>query len=114
MPNAACKLTGLATSAVTLGKVTALDHELLDNTVESRTLVAESLLTSSQSAEVLSRLRDSLSVQTKDNSAQWLVTLFNVEIDLVSDLGALGCLGGVGEENQANSHEEGEGDDESP
>ena len=105
VPNAACKLTGLATSAVTLGKVTALDHELLDNTVESRTLVAESLLTSSQSAEVLSRLRDSLSVQTKDNSAQWLVTLFNVEIDLVSDLGTLGSFSCLGEEDEGYSED---------
>ena len=41
----------LATSAITAGKVTTLDHEVLDDTVESRALVAEALLASGQSAE---------------------------------------------------------------
>jgi hypothetical protein len=46
----------LAASAVALGEVTALDHELLDNTVEVGALVAEALLASSKGTEVLSGL----------------------------------------------------------
>ena len=35
---------------VMVGEVTTLDHEVLDDTVEGRALVAEALLASSQSA----------------------------------------------------------------
>lgn len=34
-----------------VGEVTTLDHEVLDDTVEGRALVAEALLASGQSAE---------------------------------------------------------------
>lgn len=43
---------GLPASAVTIGEVTALNHELLDNTVEPGALVSEALLTSSKSTSV--------------------------------------------------------------
>lgn len=46
----------LAPGAVTLGKVTALDHELLDHTVEGGALVAKVLLAGSEGTEVLSGL----------------------------------------------------------
>ena len=36
---------------VVVGEVTTLDHEVLDDTVEGRSLIAEALLASSQSAE---------------------------------------------------------------
>lgn len=36
----------LATGAITLGEVTTLNHEVLDDTVESGVLVAEALLAS--------------------------------------------------------------------
>jgi hypothetical protein len=39
---------GLAASSVTVGKVTALDHELLDDTVEGRALVSIAILASRQ------------------------------------------------------------------
>jgi hypothetical protein len=38
---------GLAASSITLGEVTTLDHELLDDTVEGRALIAVALLASS-------------------------------------------------------------------
>lgn len=41
---------GLATSSITLGEVTTLDHELLDNTMERGTLITEALLTGCESA----------------------------------------------------------------
>ena len=36
---------------VVVGEITTLDHEVLDDTVEGRSLIAEALLASSQSAE---------------------------------------------------------------
>ena len=48
----------LAASAVALGEVTTLDHELLDNTVEAGALVAVALLAGSKGTEVLSSLRE--------------------------------------------------------
>ena len=47
---------GLATSTVTLGEVTTLDHKVLDDTVEGGALVTKALLTSSKSSEVLGSL----------------------------------------------------------
>ena len=75
--------TGLATSAVTLGEVTTLDHKVLDDTVERRALVTETLLASSQSTEVLSGLGDGLAVETHDNTTERLLVLAldNVEVD---------------------------------
>jgi hypothetical protein len=43
---------GLATGSVAVGEITALDHELLDDTVESGALISETLLASGQSATI--------------------------------------------------------------
>jgi hypothetical protein len=98
--------TRLATSAVTLGKVTTLDHELLDDAVEGRALVTEALLASGQSPEVLGRLGHRLAVETHDNAAERLIAMRDVEVDLVGDLGALGGFSALREENQADSEEQ--------
>ena len=45
---------------IATGEVTTLEHELRDDTVERRALVSEALLTSAESAEVLSGLGDVL------------------------------------------------------
>ncbi|KAI6766220.1 hypothetical protein HG530_007290 [Fusarium avenaceum] len=92
---------------VTLGEITALDHEVLDDTVESRALITEALLASGQSAEVLSGLRDSLAVEAHDDTTEALLALLNVEVDLVGDLGTLGSLSRLGEEEKAKSQEQG-------
>jgi hypothetical protein len=49
---------GLATSAISTREVATLDHEVLDDTVESRALITKALLTGSQGAEVLSGLEE--------------------------------------------------------
>jgi hypothetical protein len=49
---------GLATSAVATGEVTTLKHEVRDDSVEGRALVAETLLASAESTEVLGGLGD--------------------------------------------------------
>lgn len=56
---------GLASSAVVVGEVSALAHEVRDDAVEDRSLVAESLLAGAQGAEVLGRLRDDVAAQLK-------------------------------------------------
>ena len=89
--------TRLATGSITLGEVTALDHERLDDTMEGRALVAETLLSSGQGAEVLGGLGDGLAVETNDNAAGRLVANGDVEVDLVGDLGALGGGGSLRE-----------------
>ena len=53
----------LATGAITTGEVTALKHELGDNSVESRASVSETLLASAESTEVLSSLRNGIIVE---------------------------------------------------
>ena len=49
----------LSASAVTVGEVSTLDHEALDDTVESRSLVSEALLAGRKSTEVLRSLPNS-------------------------------------------------------
>lgn len=100
-PNEEGRRTRLAAGAVALGEVTTLNHEVLDDTVERRALIAKTLLASAKSAEVLSGLRNSLAIKAKDDAAEVLVTLLDVEEDLVGDLGALGRLSGLGEEQEA-------------
>lgn len=91
---------GLAASTVALGEVTTLDHEVLDDTVESGALVAEALLASSKSSEVLgslmtrkhganghdscgcSYLGDGLAVETEDDASKLFVTGSHIEVDL--------------------------------
>ena len=54
---------------ITIGKIATLDHECLNNSVESGSLVTKALLSSAQSAEVLGGLGDCLPVETNDDSA---------------------------------------------
>lgn len=44
---------GLSTSSVSVGEVSTLDHELLDDTMEGGALVSEALLARSQSTTSL-------------------------------------------------------------
>lgn len=94
-------LTGLATGTIALGEVTALDHELLDDSVESRSLVTKALLAGRQSSEVLSGLGNGLSIETHNNAADGLVAMCDIEVDLVGDLGSLGGGSRLGEADGA-------------
>lgn len=58
---------GLATSAVATGEVTTLEHELGDDTVEGRALVAEALSTGAQLLEVLGGLGNDVVVEGEVN-----------------------------------------------
>ena len=67
---------------IAVGEVTALDHELLDDPVEGRSLVTKTLFACAQSTEVLGGLRDCLPIETYNDSAQFLIPVCDIEIDL--------------------------------
>ena len=69
-----------------LGKVTTLDHELLDDTVECRTLITKTLAADSQSSEVLSGLWDSLSVKTHYDTTDFLISMLDAARKLVIEV----------------------------
>ena len=71
----------LAASAVVAGEVATLKHEVGDDTVETRALVAEAVLTSAELAEVASRLGDSVVVELEDDAAGGLVRDGDVKLD---------------------------------
>lgn len=51
-------------------EVTTLEHEVGDDTVEAGASIAEALLTSGKSAEVLSSLGNDIVVELKDDAAK--------------------------------------------
>lgn len=67
---------------VAIGEVTTLDHELLDDPVESRSLVTEAFFPCAQSTEVLSGLGDRLPIKTDHHPTQLLVPMRDIEKDL--------------------------------
>lgn len=74
--------------------------------MEGRALIAETLLAGGESAEVVSSLGDGLAVETHDDTAEGLITVGDIEVDLVSDLGTLGSLSGRRKEDHADSNKE--------
>ena len=60
---------GFSSSAVVGGEVSSLSHEVVDDTVESTSLVSESLLPGAESSEVLSSLGDDVVVELEGDSA---------------------------------------------
>ena len=64
----------ISVSYVAAGEVTTLKHELRDNSVERRTLVAEALLASAEGTEVLSSLRDDIVEEVEVDTARLLYT----------------------------------------
>lgn len=54
---------------VATGEVTTLEHEVRDDTVERRALVAETLLAGAESAEVLGGLGDLVIVEVEVDAA---------------------------------------------
>jgi len=68
-------IDGFATSSVSAGEVTSLEHELGDDTVEGRVGVAETLLTSAQSSEVLSGSGSYIIVEVEEDTTGLLLNL---------------------------------------
>jgi len=67
-------IDGLASSAVVVGEVSALAHEVGDDAVEGRALVPESLLSGAEGAEILSGLRHHIGPQLHDDPADGVAT----------------------------------------
>jgi hypothetical protein len=86
---------------VSFREITALDHEVLDDTVESRALITEALLASGKSTEVLSGLGDGLAVEANHNAAKLLIAVGDVEVDLLSLACSLGTARVLSEEVEA-------------
>jgi len=68
----------LSACPVMIGKVTALAHEIRDDSVKCRTLVTETLFTRAQSTEVFGRLWHHVRSQFNHDSTGWLVANRNV------------------------------------
>ncbi len=67
---------------IAIGEITALDHELLDDSVESRSFITKTLFPCAQSTEVLGSLGDRFPIETDDDSAQFLIPVSDIEVDL--------------------------------
>jgi hypothetical protein len=72
-------IDGLAAGTIASGEVTTLAHELGNHSMKLAVLVAEALLTSAKSTEVLSSLGDGVGVQLKGNATLRLAS--NVEVE---------------------------------
>lgn len=90
---------GLAAGAVTLGEVTALDHELLDHSVEGGALVVQRLsrlanafVANTERAEVFGSLGHDIVEELEDDTPGLLVANLYVEKDAATAL--LGLFGG--------------------
>lgn len=84
---------GLPAGAITVGEVTALQHEVGDDAVEAAALeveglarLADTLLAGAEGPEVLDSLGDGLSVQLHLDAAGILAVNVDVEKDGVGDL----------------------------
>lgn len=66
---------GLSTSAVAIGKVTTLDHEGFNDSVESGAFVAIALGSSSKHSEVLSGLGDGAAIETDHDPTEIFIAV---------------------------------------
>ena len=68
---------GFSSSAVLLGEVSSLGHEIVDDSVEWGSLVSESLFSSAQSLEVSGGLRDNLVEELENNLSSCVAADFD-------------------------------------
>ncbi len=78
---------GSSTRTVTIGEVSALDHELGDDSVEARAFIAIAFLTGGKLVEVVGGVWDLPAIEAHDDAAERLSTLLDVEVDLLGDCG---------------------------
>lgn len=82
-----CKLLavdGFAAGAVSLGKVTALEHEVGNDTVKSGALVAETILARSELTEVSGGLGNDVVIQLEHDPLCSLVADRDLKLSIVS------------------------------
>lgn len=75
---------GLAAGTIVSGKVTTLQHELGNDTVEGGAGVAKALLASAESSEVLGSLGDNVVVELERDTAKRLAVSRDVKENLVA------------------------------
>lgn len=75
-------IDGLASSAVVIGEISSLGHEVIDDAMEVRTLVSEPFFVGAQGAEVSRSLGHFLIEELKDQ----LAGLSRPEIDVEEDV----------------------------
>lgn len=80
-------VNALAASTVASSEVTTLEHELGNDTVERRALVAEALLTGGESAEVGGSLGHNVVVELELDGAERRTVLSDVEENVAHDGG---------------------------
>lgn len=73
---------GFTAGAVATGEITALKHELGDDTMEAGTAVAETLLSGAKSAKVFGSLWDDVVVEIEDDAGGRAIVDGNVEVAL--------------------------------
>jgi hypothetical protein len=69
-------IDGLSSSAIVVGEISALAHEVGDDTVESASLITKSLLSCAQSTEVFCCLRDNIGAKLKQTTTKLLFFFF--------------------------------------
>ena len=77
---------------VAAGEVTTLEHEVGDDTVEGRALVAETVFTSGELTEVLRGPRDNIVEELEDDATSGLVVDGDVELILSGLVGKIRCI----------------------
>jgi hypothetical protein len=95
----------LAAGSVAAGEVASLAHELGDHSVELAALVAEALLASAKSAEVLRGLRHNIVVQLEGDAPLRLAT----DVQIEEDLGVRHFQGGQARSNNSRRESKGRG-----
>jgi hypothetical protein len=73
---------GLSTGTVVAGEVSTLEHEVGDDTVESRGGVPETVHSGAELTEVAGSLGDYVVVELEDNASQGSIVLSDVEEDV--------------------------------
>jgi len=65
-------INGLSASAIMIGEISSLTHEIRNDSVEGASLVAESLFTGAQGSEIFSRFWHDIGTKLDDNSSHRL------------------------------------------
>merc|ERR1712014_217371 len=78
-------IDGLAASTVTIGKITTLNHEILDDAVEFGSLVTESFLARTERPEVFCSFGYLLAIEAHDDAARRFSSNRNIEIHLMGN-----------------------------
>ena len=73
-------IDGLAASAVTLGEITSLQHELRNDTVEAGTRIAKALLACGKLSEVVCSVGDDIIIQLEYNSTRVLAVDSDIKL----------------------------------